>query len=321
MLELKRSLTLEQPRINDVLARYTAELPPGARPVAEHVFRSGGKRLRPLLTLLTGRALGCRDEGLYVLGAAIEMLHAATLLHDDILDNAELRRGKPAAHTVFGATQAILAGDAMLSKALLMVAAFGDARLNDSVSLAVMHTAEGEISEFDSLRDADLSHENYLRVIIGKTAWMLRASCELGAFLAGASPELCRAAAGFGHELGIAFQIVDDALDYAPSADTGKPSGGDLKEGKMTPPLLLYLASLPQDRREDLKNRFASGDFSSQELAGISNAIYEQGFASKAKDIAERHLAKAESSLALFPFSKEQVVLRQMLSYIKSRTH
>ena len=322
MRELKLSLSREQPNINAVIERHIAELPDQARPVASHVLLSGGKRLRPLLTLLTGRTLGCageKDRLLYELGAAVEMLHAATLLHDDILDNAELRRGSPAAHTLFGVAPVILAGDAMLAKALHIVSALGDARLTACISEAVMRTAEGEMAEFAHLRDLELSQQGYIDIITGKTAWMLRASCELGALLSGAAGPLLQAAATFGLELGIAFQMVDDALDFSPAEDTGKPTGGDVREGKITPPLLLYIAALPEQEAARFKQRFRDNDFTPAEIDELSAAIYARGHARRTREMADGRLAAAAAALDLLPDSEERTVLRQMVRYIQSR--
>jgi octaprenyl-diphosphate synthase len=289
--------------------------------MAGHLLFAGGKRLRPLLTLLCGRALGVDNEGLYTLGAAIEMLHTATLLHDDILDNASLRRGKMAAHTIFGPAKTVLAGDAMLAKAMLLVSAFGDTRLTDCVSEAVMRTAEGEIAEFDILRDLGASHDDYLAVITGKTAWMLRASCELGALHAGAGAQLVRAAAAFGLDLGIAFQIVDDVLDFSPSSETGKPQGGDVREGKVTPPLLFYAASLEPEKAALFLTAFENDALSEEQTEKLCREVYEQGHAARALATAELHLDRAALSLSLFPESPQRVVLRQMLGYIRNRRH
>ncbi|MCL1939167.1 MAG: polyprenyl synthetase family protein [Desulfovibrionaceae bacterium] len=319
MQELKLALEQEQSRINAALERFTAELPDGSQPVARHVLAAGGKRLRPFLTLLIGRLFGCRDETLYTLGAAVEMLHAATLLHDDILDNADLRRGQPAAHTLFAPATVILAGDAMLAKAMFMVSRIGDTRLTDCISEAVMRTAEGEIAEFNVLRNPDLSPEDYLAVIIGKTAWMLRASCELGAIFSGADSGAIRTAADFGLQLGIAFQMVDDALDF--SAGTGKPCGGDLREGKVTPPLLSYIAALPPHDAAAFKERFRRGPLNEDEVAALCSAVCSGGHDRRTREQAGEHLAAAASFLQPFPPSEERTVLEQMLEYILKRDH
>lgn len=319
MQELMRSLAREQPLIKAALDRHVADLPANARPVAAHVLDAGGKRLRPFLTLHTGRALGCDDPRLYTLGAAIEMLHAATLLHDDILDNASLRRGEPAAHTLYDPAMVILSGDAMLAKALLMVAELEDARIIRCLSQAVMETAAGEIAEFVHLRNPNLSQDDYLDMVRGKTAWMLRAACELGALSAHADQTLVEAAASFGMELGIAFQMVDDALDFSPSEKTGKPWGGDLKEGKLTPPLFLYLAGLAPEEADLFKRRFAANELDAAELDAVSREVCQQGHALAARKIAQAHVAAASEALYQFPASPERIVLEQMLCYIQTR--
>jgi octaprenyl-diphosphate synthase len=322
MRDLNLLLDLEQPRINAVLDRYAAELPAGARPVASHVLLAGGKRLRPLLTLLVGQALGGRDvslAGLFALGAAVELLHAATLLHDDILDNAHLRRGRPAAHKVFAPSTVVLAGDAMLAKAMLIVSSFGDTRLTDCISEAVMRTAEGEIAEFACLRNPDLSEEDYLAIITGKTAWLLRAACELGAVLSGAKAPLVRAAADFGLELGIAFQIVDDALDFSPPSGTGKPTGGDLREGKVTPPLQLYMASLEPEEAASFKKAFSANSLAPEQLEAIREKIFSGGFAARSRQKAQTRLAAALAALRDFPASGERLALERMADYVLRR--
>ena len=322
MQELKRVLEQEQPRINAVLERFAAELPAASRPVALHVLNAGGKRLRSLLTLLIGRLLGCpdkNDERLYTLGVAVEMLHAAALLHDDILDNADTRRGRPAAHTLFTPGAVVLAGDAMLAKAMLMVSRIGDTRLTDCISEAGMRTADGEIAEFNIVRNPDISAEEYLEVITGKTAWMLRASCELGAILSGAAPDAIRAAGDFGLQLGIAFQMVDDALDF--SAGTGKPRGGDIREGKVTPPLLFYIAALSSDAAAAFKERFRRALLSGDEIQALCDAVCAGGHDRSTREQAARHLAAAAAFLKPFPHSEERIVLEQILDYILERDH
>jgi octaprenyl-diphosphate synthase len=326
MQELKRALAREQPQIQAFLDRFAAELPAASQPVARHVLNAGGKRLRPFLTLLIGRLFGCpagcRDDVLYTLGAAIEILHAATLLHDDILDNADTRRGRPSAHVLFAPGTVVLAGDAMLAKAMLMVSKIGDTRLTDCISEAAMRTADGEIAEFNLLRNPDLSEDGYLAVITGKTAWMLRASCELAAIASGASPDAIRAAADFGLQLGIAFQMVDDALDFAPG--TGKPRGGDLREGKPTPPLLSYIASLPPADAAAFKDRFRSGPLSplsEDEVDALCNAVCAGGHDARTREQAAGHLAAAAAFLQSFPDSPERLLLEQVLKYILNRDH
>ena len=210
MLLLKARLALELPPINKALSRAAEGLPHPVRPIARHIFEAGGKRLRPLLTILMARLLGYDKKDIYDLAVTMEMLHAATLLHDDVLDNADTRRGKPAAHTIFNATSTILAGDAMLAHANALVAQCGDPRLCLCFSEATSRTAAGEILEIAAQHQVETTAEEYEEIIRGKTAWLIRASCQLGALRAGADEALVEAAAAYGENIGMAFQIVDD---------------------------------------------------------------------------------------------------------------
>ena len=321
MLQVQSLLATEQPIINKVLESLTEELPPLTRPVARHVFQVGGKRLRPILTLLAGRMLGCNDdEALYRIGAAVEMLHGATLLHDDILDNAALRRGKAAAHTIFSPAHVILAGDVMLAKALSIVAAYGDTRLTASLSRAVMETANGQIEETANVRNLSLPYEAYLRIITGKTAWLLRTSCEMGAIYADGTDAQILAVANLGTELGIAFQLVDDILDFSPPEITGKPAGGDVLEGKMTPPIVFYLENLEGEPRHDFYEKCSTGGFTRDNVVPLCEAIQASGALEKTKALAESHVQKALDLLVQLPAGKENTLLGKMARYITVRS-
>ena len=235
MLLLKARLALELPPINKALSRAAEGLPHPVRPIARHIFEAGGKRLRPLLTILMARLLGYDKKDIYDLAVTMEMLHAATLLHDDVLDNADTRRGKPAAHTIFNATSTILAGDAMLAHANALVAQCGDPRLCLCFSEATSRTAAGEILEIAAQHQVETTAEEYEEIIRGKTAWLIRASCQLGAQRAGADDALVEAAAAYGENIGMAFQIQDDVLDVIGNeALLGKPVHSDEKNEKTT---------------------------------------------------------------------------------------
>lgn len=321
MEKLKQLIADEQPGINDMLRRMTDELPPMSRPVARHIFMAGGKRVRPLLTLFFGRLHGCLSDEIYRVGCAVEMLHAATLLHDDILDNASLRRGKPTAHTRFKPGFVIMAGDAMLAKAVHVVSAYGDPRLTATLSQAVLETAEGQIAECANIRNISLSYEDYETIIRGKTAWLLRTSCEMGAIFAKADDAAIAAAGMFGEELGMAFQLVDDAIDFSPASVTGKPSGGDLAEGKMTPPIFFYLQSLHDEEREKFYEGFVTGTFTKDALARHAENIGQSEGIAKTRKLAEGHIAKALTALDAMPNCEEKTLLTTMANYIIARAH
>lgn len=316
---LKKRLRAELPSIESALTRAVQGLPPPVQPLAEHILTAGGKRLRPFLTVLMARLLGYAADDIYELAISMEMLHAATLLHDDVLDNAATRRGKTVAHVRFGITPTILAGDALLAAANQIVARHGDTRLTTCFSDATARTAAGEIREIECMRRVDQDAEVYLDIVLGKTAWLIRASCEMGALKAGASPAQIEAAALYGVNVGMAFQMVDDALDFAPAGITGKPTGGDLLEGKLTPPVRLYRASLSIEERAAFDAAFATGMFSQADAESISQRIREEGFDAQTRTQAGNFLEKAADALRGLPDGPEQPILVHMMDYVQNR--
>lgn len=320
MHDLISYIEAEQPKINDFLFREAKKLHPLVQPAVLHVLKGGGKRLRPLLALLTARGLGRSLPDIYPMACALEFLHSATLLHDDILDGAELRRGMKAAHLVFGRSWTILAGDALLALGNRLMASYGLPKLIDSISEAIMRTATGEIAEIAHIRNPELNQEQYLEIITGKTAYLIQSACACGAILAKETDEIVKAAADFGLNLGIAFQLVDDALDYSSSAETaGKPVGADLDEGKLTLPMLLFLKTMNQEEQSDFARRFRENDFSSGYLAGLIARVRSSGQDLKTREMAETYLNKAGRALALFPDSPEKDLLGQALDYVLTR--
>ena len=322
-IKLAAYIRYEQPRIDAALNAITAQLPSAVRRVAEHTLQAGGKRLRPLLTLITARLLGYKNDDILPLAAAMEMLHAATLLHDDVIDNARSRRGRPAAHCEFGATRAILAGDALLARASRIVADYNDLRLVSRLAVAMEETASGQILELERQTDACLDLDSYRLVIRGKTAWMLRACCEIGALRAGADEAALADAADYGMQLGMAFQLVDDALDFAPASRTGKPEGGDLREGKLTPPLCLYAASLPGADREAFVQNCLECKLDAKEVERVVAAVRDKGFDQAARDLATPYLTAARAALDRLAAGRrantERGLLEAVIDYVRDR--
>ena len=310
----------ELPQIEDCLHRQISSLNALVRPTAQHVLEAGGKRLRPLLTILTARALGYAGEDVYPLACSLELLHSATLLHDDILDGAALRRGRPSAHTVFGNTHTILAGDALLALANSTVASYGKPGLTACLSEAILNTVSGEIQEIAHIRDVDLTLEGYLDIIIGKTACLIRSACQAGALLAGAPRLMEDSAAGYGMNLGVAFQLVDDALDYtSPKEISGKPRGADIREGKLTLPLILHIASLSPKDRSGFTKAFKENTLSDSELESAVLAVASDGHAEKTRDMAASYLDKARQCLGSFPATGETELLFSALEGMARR--
>ncbi len=322
MRELIAYMTAEQPRINATLEDETRRLNALVQPVVAHVLKAGGKRLRPLLTLLYARALGYTNDDIYPLACSVELLHSATLLHDDIIDDADLRRGTPAAHTLFGNTKTVLAGDVLLAQANSIVSRYGDTRLSACIADAIVATATGEIAEIEYLRSTDHPQDTYIDIIKGKTAYMIQASCQLGAMAAGADTAQVAAAECFGMNLGIAFQIVDDALDFSPSAkEIGKPVGGDLREGKLTPPLLMYRDTLAGAERAAFVTAFEAGSFTEAEIETVAAAIRDLGLDARTRALADTYLEQAQTALDALPECAERIALTQTIDYVRNRSH
>jgi len=319
MIQLKARLALELPGINRALDRAVDTLPEPVRPVARHIFDAGGKRLRPLLTVLTSRLMGNESKGIQDLAITLEMLHAATLLHDDVLDNAVSRRGKPAAHTLFDVSSVILAGDALLAGANALVASHGDTRLTRCFSEATSRTAAGEILEIAAQGRVDSTSADYEEMVRGKTAWLIRAACEMGALAAGADDASVAAAATYGENLGMAFQMVDDALDFAPESVTGKPTGGDVREGKLTPPLRLYRDSLNAEERIAFDAAFCAGLMTEADAADIAERIRQAGHDNAVRRQADEFLDAARQALETLPDRPERELMRQMADYVRDR--
>ncbi len=320
MDRLKAYFHAQLPLINSSLEAGIQGLHPLVLPVAEHVLEAGGKRLRPLLCRLVSTALGHDPESGIPLGCALEYLHSATLLHDDILDGAELRRGRQAAHKVFGFRKTILTGDALLALANRLIADYDIPRLMSCASAAIVETASGEILEIASAGQPSLTRDEYLEIIRGKTAFLIQASCQCGAILAKAGHDVEEGAKAYGLNLGIAFQLVDDALDYSvPSESTGKPSGGDLREGKITLPLILLLETLDPVRRKEILSKVTSGSLAPEEAKWLIREIKRLDLPEQTRAEASKYLELAREGLALFPASIHKELLQDILHYVQTR--
>ncbi|EPR44730.1 Polyprenyl synthetase [Desulfovibrio sp. X2] len=313
-------LARELTAIETFLRDETERLPALVRPVAAHVLAAGGKRFRPMLTVLFARLLGLEGDGVYPLAASLELLHSATLLHDDILDGARLRRGKTAAHLEFSRSEAILAGDALLALANRLVADYEVPRLVSVLSEAVLRTAVGEIAEIAASRELELSEEGYLEIITGKTAYLIQAATSVGAIAAGAPKDAVERAESFGLNMGIAFQLVDDALDYTSLPEvSGKPAGSDLREGKLTLPLLFFLSSLPPAERAGLLGRIKDKSLAEADVEEIVGRIRAEGHAAATRERAAAYVADAAEALSGLPGGWAADVLSDSLQYVLAR--
>jgi octaprenyl-diphosphate synthase len=247
-------------RVDDVISHRLSSGVPLVGQVAQYIISAGGKRLRPVILLLTCGALNYQDERKFSLAAVVEFIHTATLLHDDVVDESTLRRGRPTANENFGNPASVLVGDFLYSRAFQMMVDAGSMRIMKVLADATNVIAEGEVLQLMNMHDASLDEAAYLRVIRSKTAKLFEASSRLAAILAQTSPELEEACAEFGQALGTAFQVIDDVLDYeGNAAEMGKNLGDDLREGKATLPLILAMQRGTPDQKALIQQAIETG--------------------------------------------------------------
>ena len=270
--------------------------------IAQYIVSAGGKRIRPRLVLLLANALDYQGLHQFTLAATVEFIHTATLLHDDVVDESMLRRGRQTANAVFGNAASVLVGDFLYSRAFQMMVSVGDMRVLDVLADATNVIAEGEVLQLMNMHDPDLAVEEYLRVIRSKTAKLFEASARLGAMLAGAPASVEHSCAAYGRGLGTAFQLVDDLLDYDGQTHAlGKNVGDDLREGKPTLPLLTAMARAQPAERDLIRHAIAHGEVS--RLAEVVAVVRRTGALDVARDVARREAAEARACLGVLPES------------------
>jgi octaprenyl-diphosphate synthase len=282
----------------DALIRDRMQSPVSVIPaLAEHLIGGSAKRLRPLLTIAAARVAGARDDACLKLAAAVEFIHTATLLHDDVVDSSELRRGKVAAHLIWGAPASVLVGDFLFARSFELMVEAGSMQALEILARASRVIAEGEVLQLTRAHDLNLPQETYLEIIKAKTAELFAAAAEAGGVSAGATAEQCKALRKFGQDLGLAFQLVDDALDYSgASEELGKNPGDDFREGKATLPLLLAgSAEKPFWDRTVARREQTDEDF--QRARGL---IAETGALTSTLDLAADYAVSAKAALAEF---------------------
>lgn len=268
--------------------------------ISHYIIGAGGKRIRPMLVLLFSRALGFEGRDRFELAACVEFIHTATLLHDDVVDESSLRRGRDTANALFGNAPSVLVGDFLYSRAFQMMVSVNSLRVLDIVADATNVIAEGEVLQLMNMHDPDVSVQQYLKVIRFKTAKLFEASSRLGAVLAKAPQNVEDACASFGRSLGTAFQLVDDLLDYegAP-AELGKNVGADLREGKPTLPLLVAMERGTAEERQVIRHVIENGDAS--RFSEVSGIVRRTGAIAATRDAARSEVAQARDCLALLP--------------------
>ena len=288
--------------------------------IANYIVASGGKRLRPMLHTLCAHACGYRHQNHIPLAAIIEFIHTATLLHDDIVDESELRRGQRSAHAVWGNAASVLVGDFLYSRSFQMMVGIDSMRVMEVLADTTNTIAEGEVQQLLNMGDPEVDQQRYLQVIENKTAKLFEAACKLAAIISDQPVDIERALAVYGNRLGAAFQIADDVLDYNGEAATmGKNAGEDLAEGKPTLPLILAREKCNDKEREILDTAIRNGG--ADDLNPVLNIIEKTGSIKSAMNIARAHALEARQSIGILPESPWRVALEQLADYSVDRDH
>jgi len=287
--------------------------------VSEYIVAAGGKRLRPALLLLMCGALDFRGEQRFNLAAVVEFIHTATLLHDDVVDDSTLRRGRPTANAAFGNPASVLVGDFLYSRAFQMMVEASDLRIMKTLAEATNVIAEGEVLQLMNMHNASLTEEGYLRVIRSKTAKLFEASARLAALLARAPAPIEQACADYGQALGTAFQVIDDVLDYdGDAAEMGKNLGDDLREGKATLPLIIAMQRGSPDEKQLIRQAIESGE--TRQLPDIIDIVKRSGALQATRDAAAAEAERAVRSLnALGRNSYSDALLRLASQLLQRR--
>ena len=288
--------------------------------LAEHLIAAGGKRWRPLLTVSAARLAGGRGDNALKLAAAVEFIHTATLLHDDVVDSSQLRRGKVAAHLIWGAPSSVLVGDFLFARAFELMVETGSLRALEILARASRVIAEGEVLQLTRAHDLKLTQAIYLEIIGAKTAELFAAAAEAGAVAAGASDREAAALRQFGQSLGLAFQLADDALDYVGVAETmGKNAGDDFREGKATLPLLLAIARSGPREAEFWERAIGRKEQTDADFRRARELVVGTGALDATLDLAADHADAGKQALAIFPRGEWREAMESLADFTVSR--
>ncbi|MBP8061243.1 MAG: polyprenyl synthetase family protein [Polaromonas sp.] len=286
--------------------------------ISRYIVAAGGKRLRPALLLLLCGALGYKGEQRLNLAAVVEFIHTATLLHDDVVDESTLRRGRETANEAFGNPASVLVGDFLYSRAFQMMVDAGDMRIMRTLAEATNVIAEGEVQQLMNMHDASLSEEDYVRVIRSKTAKLFEASARLAALLSQSPPEVEAACADYGQALGTAFQVIDDVLDYdGDVAEMGKNLGDDLREGKVTLPLIIAMQRGTEQERQTLQQAIETAG--TEKMAEIVAIVQRTGALDATRASAAVEAQRAVDALSVLPDTPYREALLKLASQLLGR--
>lgn len=316
-LLLQEDIVLLEKRLQNDLS-FNISLP---EKIAKHTLQAGGKRLRPLLVMQSAKTIGGSNENqrFVKIGSSLELIHMATLIHDDVVDHASTRRGKPTASTLYGNTKSILTGDLLLAKAMRLLSEDGNLEILKAVSKMVLEMAEGQLYEIQTRGKFEISEEEHLKILRMKTASFMECCCFVGGLLGKANDEQLEKLKEYGHNLGMAFQLIDDLLDFRGNEEeTGKSNATDFKEGCVTLPLI-YLRSQMNDKEQKFLQSRLGNEVTENEICIIKNWMKEKNVFDQSKDRAHDYVYQAEQALKHFAPSSSLNILHYLLKNIIER--
>lgn len=317
---IARSIASDMEAVNRVIRERLYSEVALVNQIAEYIISAGGKRIRPVLVLLLANAYGYKGTAHHELAAVVEFIHTATLLHDDVVDESSMRRGRQTANAMFGNAASVLVGDFLYSRSFQMMVSLDNMRVMQILSDATNVIAEGEVLQLLNMHDPDVTHESYLKVIRSKTAKLFEAAAQLGALVAGANDAQIEAAGEYGRSLGTAFQLIDDVLDYAgDAAEIGKNVGDDLREGKPTLPLIYLMEHGTPEQRELVRSCIENGD--EQHFDAVLSAVTSSGALDYTRREAELAAKRAAAAIADLPETEFKQSLLQLCSFAVDRNH
>lgn len=309
-------------RVNTLILSKTGSEVEMIPEVAKHLIDSGGKRLRPMITIAAAQMFGYKGDHHITLAASVEFMHTATLLHDDVVDESDMRRGKLAARMLWGNEASVLVGDFLLGQAFRMMVEVGSLPALDVLSHAATVIAEGEVMQLSTAKNLETTEDEYLEVIRSKTAALFAAAAEVGPIISGENASRVSALRSYGNNLGLAFQLIDDALDYGGNAaDLGKNTGDDFREGKVTLPVLLAYRRGSEEERSFWHDMIVNGNTTDENFIRAVNLLKEHDAISDTVSRARHYVEMAKDALGTVPDSQHKEALVEVLDFCVSRAN
>lgn len=302
-----------------IRSRMASDAAPRIPEVTAHLIEAGGKRLRPMLTLAAAKLCGYTGPHHIHLATAVEFIHTATLLHDDVVDDSDQRRGRPTANLLWDNTSSVLVGDYLFARSFQLMVETGSVRVLDILANASATISEGEVLQLTAARNLATTEATYLKVIRGKTAALFSAATQVGGIIANAPTDQTDALYAYGDALGIAFQMVDDLLDYAGTEATGKALGDDFREGKMSLPVIHAIAKADDTERAFWRRTLAKGDVQDGDLDEALRLLHHHGALDSTKAEAENWIARAKDALTPLPEHDVKTLLSDLADYVGAR--